>query len=293
MENNMQLKAGEKGAWISIFAYIFLAILKLTIGKMGNSEGLWADGLNNTTDIIASVAVLIGLKIARKPPDHNHSYGHYRAESVASLIAAFIMMSVGFNVIIAGIQSIFSQQSLRPDMITAWTALFSACFMYGIYTYNIRLYKRIKSPSIKAVAYDNRSDAFVSIGALIGIIGTYVGIPVLDVIAATFVGLIICKTAWTIFSEATHTLTDGFDQEHLTEIEKTIQETPGVKDVSDTKARTHGNLIYLESTIHVNPKLDVIQSHQITEEIEQLLKEKHQVENAFIHIEPYFEKKRR
>ncbi|MFD2443032.1 cation diffusion facilitator family transporter [Bacillus sp. CGMCC 1.16607] len=289
METNSQLKAGEKGAWISIFAYIILATIKLTIGKIGHSEGLWADGLNNSTDIIASIAVLIGLKIARKPPDDNHLYGHYRAESIASLVAAFIMMSVGVNVIIGGVQSFFSQHSSHPDWITAWTALFSAMVMFGVYRYNLSLSRKIKSASIKAVAYDNRSDAFVSIGAFIGIVGTYIGIPLLDVVAAVIVGLIICRTAWHIFTEATHTLTDGFDQEQLLNIEKTIKETPGVLDVTDVKARTHGNYIFLETTIHVNPKLDVIESHRITEEIESLLKEKHEVENAFIHIEPFFD----
>lgn len=293
MDTNSQLKAGEKGAWLSIFAYIILASLKLTIGKMGQSEGLWADGLNNSTDIIASIAILIGLKIARKPPDDNHLYGHYRAESIASLVAAFIMMSVGFNVIIGGFQSFFNQDSSRPDWITAWTALISAFVMFGVYRYNLVLSRKIKSSSIKAVAYDNRSDAFVSIGAFIGITGTYIGIPLLDTIAAVIVGLMICKTAWHIFSEATHTLTDGFDQEQIFEIEKTIQSTAGVMVVTDVKARMHGNFIFLEATIHVNPKLDVIQSHLITEEIETILKEKHQVENAFIHIEPYFEEKGR
>lgn len=293
METTNHLKAGEKGAWLSIFAYIFLASLKLIIGKLGHSEGLWADGLNNATDIIASTAVLIGLKIARKPPDDNHLYGHYRAESISSLVAAFIMMSVGLNVIIGGIHSLFDSHSSSPDWITAWTALFSALLMYGVYRYNLTLSKKINSSSIKAVAYDNRSDAFVSIGAFVGIIGTFFGIPFLDNLAAVIVGLIICKTAWNIFSEASLTLTDGFDQEHLLEIEKTIQQSPGVKDVTDVKARMHGNIIFLETTIHVNPDLDVIKSHEITEKIEMLLKEKHQVQNAFIHIEPYFDEKQR
>jgi cation diffusion facilitator family transporter len=293
METTTQLKSGENGAWLSIFTYIFLASLKLIIGKIGHSEGLWADGLNNSTDIIASVAVLIGLKIARKPPDDNHLYGHYRAESISSLVAAFIMMSVGLNVIVSGIQSLFEPKSSQPDWITAWTALFSALIMYGVYRYNLSLSKKINSSSIKAVAYDNRSDSFVSIGAFIGITGTAIGIPYLDKLAALVVGIIICKTAWSIFSEATLTLTDGFDQEQLVEIEKTIQTSPGVRNVTDIKARMHGHHIFLETTIHVNPNLDVIQSHEITEKIEMILKEKHKVINAFIHIEPFFEEKHR
>src|SRR5690625_3810862 len=92
------LKLGEKGAYLSIVAYVCLSILKVFIGYVSNSEALKADGLNNTTDIIASIAVLIGLKLSRKPADKNHKYGHWKSETIASMIAAFIMMAVGIQV---------------------------------------------------------------------------------------------------------------------------------------------------------------------------------------------------
>ncbi len=287
METNSQLKMGEKGAWISIFTYIFLAILKLIIGNLGQSEGLMADGLNNSTDVIASIAVLIGLKISQKPPDEDHSYGHYRAESIASLVAAFIMLSVGFQVIIDGVRMFFSKQTETPNMLTAWTALACAIIMYFVYLYNLKLSRKINSSSIKAVAYDNRSDAFVSIGAFIGIIGTHLGFRFLDTIAAILVGVMICKTAWDIFRDTAHTLTDGIDTELLSGIEQTIIDAPGVLKATAVKARTQGNQILVEATIYVNPKLNVVESHEITETIEEQLHKKHHVSAAMIHIEPF------
>ncbi|MBB6443451.1 cation diffusion facilitator family transporter [Bacillus benzoevorans] len=287
METEAQLKMGEKGAWLSIFAYIFLAIVKLVIGHFGQSEGLMADGLNNTTDVVSSIAILIGLRISQKPPDENHSYGHYRAESIASLIAAFIMLTVGIQVIIDGVESFFSNQTETPDMLTAWTALTCAMIMYFVYLYNLKLGRIINSPSIKAAAYDNRSDAFVSIGAFIGIIGTQFGFPFLDTIAAIIVGVIICKTAWDIFRDNAHTLTDGIDTALLSGIEQTIIEAPGVLKVSTVKARTQGNQILVEATISVDPDLNVVESHEITENIEEQLDKKHRVSIVMIHIEPY------
>lgn len=287
METEAQLKLGEKGAWLSIFTYIFLALVKLVIGHMGHSEGLLADGLNNTTDVISSIAILIGLKISQKPPDGDHSYGHYRAESIASLIAAFIMLTVGIQVIIDGVESFFSTRTETPDMLTAWTALACAIIMYFVYLYNLKLSRQINSSSIKAAAYDNRSDALVSIGAFIGIIGTQFGFPFLDTIAATIVGLIICKTAWEIFRDTAHTLTDGIDTTLLSGIEQTIIAAPGVLKVSAVKARTQGNQILVEATICVNPDLNVVESHEITENIEEQLDKKYRVSIAMIHIEPY------
>ncbi|EFS02402.1 cation efflux family protein, partial [Listeria seeligeri FSL S4-171] len=86
MDGYNDLKKAEKAALLSIFAYVFLSILKIVTGHFGNSDALLADGLNNTTDIIASVALLIGLRISRIPPDADHSYGHRRTETISSLI---------------------------------------------------------------------------------------------------------------------------------------------------------------------------------------------------------------
>ncbi|WP_338451314.1 cation diffusion facilitator family transporter [Niallia oryzisoli] len=287
METNTQLKLAEKGAWISIFTYIILAAVKLYVGNIGQSEGLTADGLNNTTDVISSIAVLIGLKISQKPPDDDHSYGHYRAESIASLIAAFIMLTIGLQVMVDGIRNVFRDQTVKPDWLSAWTALFCAIIMYAVSLYNLNLSKKINSPSIKAVAYDNRSDALVSIGAFVGIVGTHIGIAFLDVLAAIVVSIIICKTAWEIFRESSHALTDGFDTNLLCRIEDTIVHTAGVKQVIAVKARMQGNQILVDATISVDPHLNVIESHAITEEIEEQLKHEHHVTRSLIHIEPY------
>jgi len=286
MDRHEQIKSGEKGAWVSILAYLVLASVKLTAGLVWHSDALWADGLNNSTDIIASVAVLIGLRISRKPADQNHLYGHYRAESIASLVASFIMVSVGIQVIIDGVQSIFTEQTATPDLVAAWVALVCAAAMYGIYRYNLNLSKKIDSSSIRAIAYDNRSDSLVSVGAFVGIMGAQFGIPAIDTIAAIIVGLIICKTAWSIFYESTHTLTDGFDVHSLDRIKDTVQTTSGVHEVTDIKARMHGNQVLVEATVRVDPDLNVIESHSITEKIENRLEKECNVQSATIHIEP-------
>ena len=186
------LKQGEKGAWVSIIAYICLSVLKLTIGYLFYSEALRADGLNNTTDIIASIAVLIGLRISRKPPDQNHKYGHFRAETIATLIASLIMAAVGIQVLFQAIMTFFEDTIRKPDMVTAWTALICGIVMFVVYQYNLKLAKRTNSSAVMAAAQDNRSDAFVSLGAFVGIIGAQFGLNWLDPLAATAVGLSRC-----------------------------------------------------------------------------------------------------
>lgn len=280
------LKKAEKGAWISISAYILLSAIKLTAGSIGHSEALWADGLNNLTDIVASIAVLIGLRIAQKPPDENHRYGHSRAETIASLIAALIMFTVGFQVIFQSAQSFYKPNPSDPNIFTALVALLSAVFMFGVYVYNLKLSKKLSSKALYSAAQDNRSDALVSVGAAIGIFGAYFGFALLDPLAALIVGLMICRTAWGIFREASLDLTDAFEVKKLEEIEETINETPGVKLVKDIKARLHGNKTIVDATIFVEPTLTIVEGHQIAEDVEERLFQEHDVKDSNIHIEP-------
>jgi cation diffusion facilitator family transporter len=281
------LKQGEKGAWVSIAAYILLSVFKISMGYFTGSKALTADGINNTTDIIVSLAVLIGLRISRKPPDHDHPYGHMRAETIASLVASFIMFAAGIQVIIQSAKSFMDGGQQAPDMLAAWIAIISAVFMWGVYMYNIRLARRINNQSLMAAAYDNRSDAFVSIGAAVGIIGSRFGYPILDAIAAFAVGLIIIKTAWDIFSDATHALTDGFDDQRLKVFQETVRETPGVKSIKDIRARVHGSSVLLDVVVEVSADLSVEQSHHISDDIERRMNKQHSIGNVHVHVEPY------
>ncbi len=281
------LKRGETGAWLSIVAYIVLSAVKLLIGAWTNSEALSADGLNNATDIVASLAVLIGLKISRKPPDENHRYGHFRAETVAALVASFIMFAVGLQVLYKSFTTFRAPSMESPDLIAAWTSLFCAAAIYLVYMYNIRLAKKINSQAMVAAAQDNRSDAFVSIGAFVGIVGSQFGLPWLDPLTALIVGIIICKTAWDIFRDSTHALTDGFDEEELKQIEGSIRDIDGVEQIIDIKARVHGSTKLVDVTIGVDHQLNVSESHEITEHIEKRMLEMYNISHIHIHIEPF------
>lgn len=286
LELYTNLREGEKGAWVSICIYLLLSTFKLSAGFWGSSEALKADGLNNFTDIIASIAILIGLRISQKPPDDHHQYGHLRAETIASLIAAFIMASIGIQVIIQAIQHIANPVQQAPSILTALVGLISAVAMYFVYKYNLKLAARINSSALKAAAYDNRSDALVSIGATIGILGSIFGFPILDGITALIVGIIIIYTAYTIFHEAAYTLSDGFNVEEAETLSTIVKLVHGVKILKDCKGRMHGNLMFVDLTVTVDPNLNVIESHRITEEIEQRIMKVKPFSVVLVHIEP-------
>jgi len=284
------LKLGERAAILSIFTYIILASVKLFIGNSSGSQALKADGWNNFTDIIASVAVLIGLRLSQKPADKDHPYGHWKAETVASLIASFIMMSVGLQVLFQAVSSFFTHSRQAPDLVAAYTAIACGTVMFFVYRINLRLGKKINSQAVKAAAKDNFSDSMVSFGTAVGIFGAQLNLGFLDPLAACIVGLLICKTAWGIFRETTHYLTDGFDVLLIDNYKKTILHTDGVKAVKEIKARNYGNSPVVDVVITVNQKLDITDAHDISSAVENALINEFNVLEVHVHIEPDEEK---
>ena len=280
------LKLGERGAIISIIAYICLSIMKLAIGYISDSAALKADGLNNTTDIIASLAVLIGLRLAQRPPDKDHGYGHWKSETIASMVASFIMFAVGVQVLIDAVGSMLKGGKESPDIIAGYVGVLSAIAMYFVYRYNKKLAVKINSKAVMAASKDNISDAWVSIGTAIGIFGSQLNMPWLDPLTAIIVGLLICKTAWDIFIQASHELSDGFDENKIHLYKDVITNVDGVKGIKEIKGRNYGNNEVIDVVILVNSTLDIKEAHDIATHVEKVMMKEHGVYDVHVHVEP-------
>ncbi|WP_461197674.1 cation diffusion facilitator family transporter [Enterococcus sp. N249-2] len=281
-----ELKKAEKGALISIAAYIVVSAAKLLIGRFANSEALWADGLNNATDIIASIAVLIGLRVAQKPADKEHKYGHWKAENVASLVTSLIMLAVGAQVLISSIQTIIAGETESPDMVAAIVGIVSAILMYGVYFYNKNLAAAVKSSALLAAAKDNRSDAWTSIGTAIAIFAASFGLGWLDSLTAIVVAILILKTAIDIFRESVFSLSDGFDDALVLQYEQAIATLTEVMSVKSIRGRMYGANVFVDVVIAMEKTLTVEESHRVADEIERMLAERFQVFDTDVHIEP-------
>lgn len=280
------LKLAERGALVSIVAYIILSGLKLSAGTIFHSDALTADAFNNISDIVGNVAVLIGLRMAQKPADTDHKFGHWKMEDLASLITSFIMFVVGFQVLHSTILKLLSDEVVEIDIMGAVVGIFSAIVMIGVYLYNRRLAKKVNSKALEATAKDNLSDAVTSVGTSVAVFAAALNFPIVDKIAAIVITFFILKTAYEIFMESFFTLSDGFDEELLHKYEEDILKLPKVVAVKSQRGRTYGANIYLDIVLEMNPDLSVYESHEITEQVEQLLTLKHGVFDVDIHVEP-------
>ncbi|HCT95762.1 cation diffusion facilitator family transporter [Vagococcus sp.] len=282
-----QLKLAERGALISIVSYILLAAAKIIMAKLYHSAALQADGFNNLSDFIASMAVFIGLRLARQPADDDHRYGHWKVETVASLITSFLMFFIGIEVLVLAIKNLFNDKLPAPNPIAAYTGIASAIIMFGVYSYNHRLAKKVSSHALDAAAKDNLSDALTSLGTAIAIFASSFHLVWLDRATAVIIGIIILKTAWDIFRESAFSLSDGFSETKLQQYAVNVLMIPGVKSIKDIRGRTYGANIFIDIVVYMDPDLTVAESHDITEAIETLLYEKFNVFDTDVHVEPF------
>ncbi|WP_105993142.1 MULTISPECIES: cation diffusion facilitator family transporter [Staphylococcus] len=286
MSQSLNLKRAQKGAYLSLVTYIVLSVAKYIVGTIYHSAAVRADALNNMTDILVSIAVIVGLKISIKPPDKNHPYGHLKSENIASLLVSFIIMFVGVQVIIQDFPRLFLNDYHTPNPVTIIISLISGAIMSAVALYNFRLAKQTKSRSLHSSAVDNMSDSIVSLGTGVGLIFTQFGMPIVDIILAIILGFLIVYTGFSIFREAIFTLSDGFNERDLETYRQDVLEVSDVLAVKSIKGRYHGSSIFVDVTIVVEPDLTLQEAHEICDRVETYMHEQG-VSSVYVHPEPY------
>ena len=285
MGQSDNLKLAQRGAYLSLVVYIILSIAKYITGYVYDSAAVRADALNNMTDIVVSIAVIVGLKISIKPADKNHPYGHLKSENISTLLVSFIIMFVGIQVVIENAPRILTNEQHIPSFITIIISIISGVIMIGVYAINHRLAKKTNSSSLDSASKDNLSDGLVSMGTAIGLLFTQFGLPIIDVILATVLGFLIIYTGFGIFKDSIFALSDGFKEQDLEEYRSLVQEVTDVREVKNVKGRYHGSSIFLDVTIVVDANLSLQEAHDICDRVETHL-EHNGISSVYVHPEP-------
>lgn len=287
--SNTNQQIARRGIYLSIVTYVIISTAKLLVGSNFDSDAVFADGLNNFTDSFASIALLVGMILSQRPADQNHRYGHYKIETITTLIMSFVIFYIGITVTIDSTTALINQAYAAPTPINAVVGLSSGVIMSGVYWYNNRLGEKLNSPSLKASAKDNLSDALTSFATALSVFLSRTGILWLDGAMAIVVGLIIIKSGYDIFKESAFSLSDGFPQEDLDNYRKIVLIVPGVRAVADIRGRNYGANVYIDITILVDPEISVQAGHAITEKVESALQKTEDVTTIDVHVEPYQE----
>lgn len=290
MKNN-DLKEGMKVSVISIIGNVFLSIFKFIAGIIGKSNAMISDSIHSLSDVLSTIVVMIGLKLASKKEDVSHPYGHERIECVASFILAIFLFITGLGIGWMGIKTIFFEnysEIKTPTLIALIAAIISIITKEAMYWYTRGVAKKIKSDALMADAWHHRSDALSSIGSLIGIGGAMMGFKLLDSIASIIICLCIIKVSYDIFMDSVDKMVDkACNSDFINKICDLVLSTNGVLNIDLIKTRLFGNKIYIDLEIAANQDLTLKEAHEIAQEVHDNIENNYEdVKHCMVHVNP-------
>lgn len=275
-------------AVIGILANIFLLAIKLIIGYSTGSQAMIADGFNSAGDVFASLVTLIASFYAARPRDEKHTWGHRKAEYIASMIIAFSMMIVAFTTFTNSLTSLLEGESATFSYSLVIAAGATIVIKGILYIYCTKKGKSLNSLIILSNAVDHRNDVFVTLGTLASILLSLVGITFADGVAGCAIALVIAWTGIKIMMSASSELMDASLPSEITkEFEKQIMDIGEINHVDSIRSKPVGGGQYLIiAKVSVDRNMTVLKSHQIAKQIELRLMENEDVYSAVVHINP-------
>ncbi|MCX7957135.1 MAG: cation diffusion facilitator family transporter [Endomicrobia bacterium] len=274
---------------IGLIVNFFLVLIKFIAGIVGKSQTMIADALHSLSDGIATMTVYFSLSFSQKPPDENHPYGHGNIEVLTATFVAILMLLTGIFLGHAAIHTIIHKHYTTPENITIYIALLSIIIKELLYRYTFFVGKNMNSPMLIANAYDHRSDAFSSVGALIAITATKLNLKIMDAVGSIIISIFILKMAVDILKENTSIIMNASPPEKTqNEINQIISSVKGVYRSQSTKIHRVGRCLYIETEIYVDKELTLQEAHKIAEEVKNVLKAYNsQIKDISVHVEPY------
>jgi cation diffusion facilitator family transporter len=265
-----------------------LAIFKLTAGIIGTSQAMLADSVNSFIDVAATGAVLVGLRMASRPPDRGHPYGHGGIDTLVAVGVTLLLIATGAVIGLGAVRCLFGRISTTPQPIALYAAIVSIGVKETLFRYTIRVGRQANSPSVIANAWDHRSDAYSSVGALVGIAGARLGFTYLDPIASIFIAYLIVRFSIKLLSGNISEIVHAAPPREVTEnVSREVRAVEGILGVRDIRMHKVGSTYFLDINVYVSGEISVTEGHDIATAVKRQLRERvDKVGDVMVHVEP-------
>ena len=196
MDEKERGKRGFVAVQVGLFANILLAILKTGVGILGNSSALLADGINSVSDVAYYLVVSIFIRLADKPPDDEHPYGHSQLESISAIVVGSFVITTAIAIFFNSVNKLYElvvlgKGDLGAAKYTLWIALFTILLKLLLMLYTNKVGKETNNPAVVALAYDHRNDLFAAIGVSVGIFLSQLGYYLFDPLAGALISFVV------------------------------------------------------------------------------------------------------
>ena len=281
----LALKVTWVGAWVNLF----LSVIKIVFGWLGQSQALIADGIHSLSDLVTDIIVAWGSKVGNKSADLEHPYGHARIETLATVIMGVVLFLVSIGIFIDALLRLIEPEKLsQPTALALVIAIVSIFVKEILFRYTLKASQEIDSQLLRANAWHHRTDAISSVVVVVGVCGSFIGMPWWDAVAAIGVALMLGhlshELAWTGLKELIDT---GASAEELVKINQCLNNITAVKAVHQLRTRKMGNQILVDVHILVDEDISVSEGHQISEVVRfSLMAVIDNIAEVMVHIDP-------
>lgn len=280
--------ATGRTAVVGAAANLAMSIGKISVGYLANSHALIADGVHSFSDLLTDILVWVAGRHASQAPDEDHPYGHARYETIATLLLGAFLVTVAVSIGWNSAGRLFTpDQLLQPGVLAIYAAAASIIVNEWLFWYTLSYARRVRSDMLRANAWHHRSDAISSVVVLVGVAGTMAGLHYLDAIAAIAVAIMIARIGGSLAWEAMQELVDtGLGPDRVSDIQKTIQDIGGVRDIHMLRTRKLGGQASIDVHVLVDPKVSVSEGHLISALVEhRLIRDIKEISDVTVHID--------
>lgn len=284
-------KAGIKSTLIGAGVNLVLAVVKGVAGVLGNSYALIADAIESASDVLSSFVVIAGLKMAGKPADKNHPYGHGKFEPLAATIVALTLFGAAILIAVESVKEIITPHH-SPAPFTLIVLVIVIAVKEGLFKFVIKVGTEVESLAVKTDAWHHRSDAITSLAALIGISIALIGgegYESADDFAALIASFVICANAVLLIRPALFELLDTAPNPEIAQKIRTLAESvPGVLGTHKCHVRKLGFDHYVDLDVLCDPNQTIRHGHDIAHNVGEVIhKELPSITKILVHVEPF------
>ena len=278
---------GKFAGVVGIVSNLILCIMKILIGLVSRSIAIIADGINNLADASSSIITLVGFKLASQPEDEDHPYGHARIEYLTGLFISIVIIVIGLQLLRTSIDKILHPDPLEFSCLTIIILVAAILIKLWQSLFNRSIGRKIRSVTLMATAADSRNDVISTSAVLISVIvGKFTGIQI-DGYMGCLVALFIIWSGIQLVRETTSPLLgEAPDQELVDSIAEIVKKEPGVLGIHDLMVHNYGpGKIFASMHIEVDADGDLLESHDMIDNIEKRIKDELHVEFV-VHMDP-------
>ena len=269
-----------------LFLNLLIAVAKIGYGSASGAISILSDGFHSLTDAASNVAALVGLRIARKPPDANHPYGHRKYETLAAAMIVLFLAIAMIQIVQTAFERFRSHSSPAITHISFLVMAVTLAINLRVARFERRAGERLSSELLLADAHHTRSDVFTSLAVMVALIGTAAGYRFFDPAAALLVVVFIGHACFEIARDAARILSDEMVISE-DDVRRVVESVPSVLGCHHIRSRGSADHVFLDLHIWLDGATPLTDAHRVSHKVKDLLMETYpQIADAIIHIEP-------